>query len=134
MTTTARRALSAAPAPVRLGAGSTGFGSSSPSPSVILGFAVLIVPGLTGGLLFVVSSAISQVFPSPEARDEIVRLGDRHEGIAQGVAGEPVNIGSLGGYVQWKYGPVRDDRRACGRSSSLSSTLAGGGTTGQPRA
>jgi ABC-2 type transport system permease protein len=87
-------------------------------------FAVLIVTGLTGGLLFVVASAISQVFPSQQARDEVVRLATDLGGVAQGVAGKPVDIGSLGGYVQWKYGPVLAIITAVWSILVLSSTLA----------
>jgi ABC-2 type transport system permease protein len=87
--------------------------------------AVLIVSGLTGGLLFVVSAGITAVFPTIEARDEVVRLANEMSGITAGVAGRPVNVGALGGYVQWKYGPVFAIVAALWSILVLSSTLAG---------
>src|SRR5215211_3713467 len=44
---------------------------------------------------------------------------------AQGLAGKPVNVGTLGGYVQWKYGSVLLLIAAFWSVLSLSGTLAG---------
>jgi ABC-2 type transport system permease protein len=105
MTTTARPAPGAAPAPISVWSRVYGLGSVFAKSLRDSRLAVIIVSGLTGGLLFVVSSAITSVFPTVQARDEIVRLATEMSGITAGVAGPPVNIGTLGGYVQWKYGP-----------------------------
>jgi ABC-2 type transport system permease protein len=87
--------------------------------------AVLVITGLTAGLLFVVSSAIGQVFPSPEARAEVARLATQMEGVAGGISGRPLNVDTLGGYVQWKYGPVFAIIAALWSMLALSGTLAG---------
>jgi ABC-2 type transport system permease protein len=68
--------------------------------------AFLIVAGLLGGVMLAAGAAIPNVFSTPEARAEIVRLAEELGGAAQGLAGNPVNVGTLGGYIQWKYGPV----------------------------
>ncbi len=87
--------------------------------------AVIIVAGLTGGLLFVVSSAIGQVFPNPEARAEVARLATQMEGVAGGISGTPLNVDTLGGYVQWKYGAVFAIIASLWSILALSGTLAG---------
>jgi ABC-2 type transport system permease protein len=87
--------------------------------------AVLIITGLTAGLLFVVSSAIGQVFPTLEARAEVARLATQMEGVAGGISGKPLNVDTLGGYVQWKYGSVFAIIAALWSILALSATLAG---------
>ena len=87
--------------------------------------AVIVVTGMTAGLLFVVSSAIGQVFPTEEARAEVARLATQMEGIAGGISGKPLHVDTLGGYVQWKYGPVFAIIAALWSILALSSTIAG---------
>ena len=77
--------------------------------------------------------AIPNVFSSPAARDEIVRLANELGGAAQGIAGNPVNVGTLGGYIQWKYGPVFAWIVGLWSILALSSTLAERGAARQPR-
>src|SRR4051794_20550898 len=62
----------------------------------------LIMAGLLGGVMFAVGAAIPSVFPSPQAREEVVRLANGIGAVASGIAGKPVNVGTMGGYVQWK--------------------------------
>ena len=62
----------------------------------------LIVLGLTAGLMLSVTSAIPSAFPTQEARDEMARLATDMGAVAQGLAGKPVNVGTLGGYAQWR--------------------------------
>ncbi|MGZ6298918.1 MAG: hypothetical protein ACXWMN_00310 [Candidatus Limnocylindria bacterium] len=85
--------------------------------------AFIIVAGLLGGIMLVAGAAIPNVFGSQEARDEIVRLANELGGAAQGLAGRPVNVGTLGGYLQWKYGPVFLVIAALWSILALSSTL-----------
>ena len=60
---------------------------------------------LLGLLLIGVSFAIVQEFDTPASRQQLV---DRRRGRAarssQGLAGKAVNVGTLGGYLQYKYG------------------------------
>jgi phosphatidylglycerophosphate synthase len=44
--------------------------------------------------------------------------------VAQGIAGKPVNVGTLGGYMQWKHGPVLLWVAAIWSILALSGTLA----------
>lgn len=131
MTATARPAPSAAPspgatpAPIPRWSRVYGLGSVFAKTLRDSRLAVIIVSGLTAGLLFVVSAGITSVFPTVEARDEVVRLANEMSGITAGVAGRPVNIGALGGYVQWKYGPVFAIVAGLWSILVLSSTLAG---------
>ncbi len=67
--------------------------------------AFLIAAGLLAGVMLVVSAGIASAFATQASRDEIVRLAT-NLGAAGGIAGKAVNVGTLGGYVQWKYGPV----------------------------
>ncbi len=67
--------------------------------------AFLIVAGLMAGVMLVVSAGIASAYATQTSRDEIVRLASEL-GAAGGIAGKAVNVGTLGGYVQWKYGPV----------------------------
>jgi polyether ionophore transport system permease protein len=86
--------------------------------------AFIIVAGLLGGVMLTIGAAIPNVFSSQAARDEIVRLATELGGVAQGMSGKPVNIGSLGGYIQWKYGPIFLVIAALWSILALSSTLA----------
>lgn len=87
-------------------------------------FAFIVVAGLLGGVMLVVGSAIPTVFPTQAAREEVVRLANDLGALAQGLAGKPVNVGTLGGYVQWKYGPVFAIIAALWSILALSGTLA----------
>ena len=78
--------------------------------------------GLT---LIGVSNAIVGEFDTAEARKELGAVVAAVPPILQGLAGKPVNVETLGGYLQYKYGtffplivqpvvdprPVRDARR-----------------------
>jgi ABC-2 type transport system permease protein len=66
--------------------------------------AVLVVSLLLGITLIGVSSAIVGEFNTPESRDGLVNIVNAVPPILQGLAGKPVNVGTLGGYLQYKYG------------------------------
>ncbi len=86
--------------------------------------AFIIVAGLLGGMTLAVSGAIAAAYTTPAARTELARLATDMSGIAQGIAGKAVNVGTMGGYVQWKYGPVLLFVAALWSILALSSTLA----------
>ena len=67
--------------------------------------AVIIVDGLIGGMLLYLGAALPNVFSTPEARAEIVRLANSLSGAASGIAGNPVNVGTLGGYIAVEVRP-----------------------------
>jgi ABC-2 type transport system permease protein len=87
--------------------------------------AFLVELVLLGGLLFVVLAGVASAYPTQAARDELVRLANDIGPAAQGLAGKPVNVGTMGGYVQWKYGPVLLLIAAFWSILALSGTLAG---------
>jgi len=86
--------------------------------------AFIVMAGLLGGVMFVVGAAIPQVFSTEAARADVVRLAN-DLGVASGVAGKPINVGTLGGYVSWKYGPVFMIIASLWSILALASTLAG---------
>jgi ABC-2 type transport system permease protein len=66
--------------------------------------AMLLVGGLSGLLVLVVAKAIVSEFSTVEARHGIGTLVRSVPPIMQGLAGKPVNVETLGGYIQYKYG------------------------------
>jgi ABC-2 type transport system permease protein len=87
--------------------------------------AFIVMAGLLGGVMFVVGAAIPQVFATSSSRQEVVRLASDLGSVASGVAGHAINVGTLGGYVSWKYGPVFVIIASLWSILALSSTLAG---------
>jgi ABC-2 type transport system permease protein len=101
-----------------------GFGSIYAKTMRDSRLAFLIVAGLLGGIMLAVGAAIPAAYPTQAARDEMAKLATDLGSVAQGIAGKPVNVGTLGGYVQWKYGPVLLWVAAIWSILALSSTLA----------
>ncbi|HET9344395.1 MAG TPA: hypothetical protein VFO05_01735 [Candidatus Limnocylindrales bacterium] len=66
--------------------------------------AVLVVSVLMGLTLIGVSNAIVSEFNTVESRKELAALVAAVPPILQGLAGKPVNVETLGGYLQYKYG------------------------------
>src|SRR5689334_8182187 len=66
--------------------------------------AFIIAAGLLGGLSLVMGAAISTVFPTPESRTEIDKLIGGIPAQMVNFFGKPLGLGTLGGYVTWKYG------------------------------
>ncbi|HEX5466864.1 MAG TPA: hypothetical protein VFW92_09365, partial [Candidatus Limnocylindrales bacterium] len=116
-----------APAPLRpisLRSRLYGFGSVYAKTLRDSRLAFIVVAGLLGGIMLAVGSAIPAVFPTQAARDEVVHLANSLGALAQGLAGKPVNVGTLGGYVQWKYGPFFVIVASLWSILALSGTLA----------
>ena len=87
--------------------------------------AFIVMAGLLGGVMFVVGAAIPNILSTPAARADIERVATDLGSVASGVAGRPINVGTLGGYVSWKYGPVFLIIASLWSILALSSTLAG---------
>lgn len=66
--------------------------------------ATLAVAIFMGLILIGVSKAIVSEFATPASRRELVDVVNAVPPILQGLAGKPVNVGTLGGYMQYKYG------------------------------
>jgi ABC-2 type transport system permease protein len=86
--------------------------------------ALIVGAGLMGGIMLVVSAAITKAYPNAESRVELASLATSVGGVAQGIAGKAVNVGTMGGYVQWKYGPIFLWIAAIWSMMALSGTLA----------
>ncbi|HTK43878.1 MAG TPA: hypothetical protein VL749_00805 [Patescibacteria group bacterium] len=92
--------------------------------------AFIIAAGLLGGLSLVMGSAISSVFPTPEARTEVDKLIGGIPSAMVNFFGKPVGLGTLGGYLTWKYGLVFVISVSLWSILGLSSTLAGEASRG----
>ena len=86
--------------------------------------ATIAIAGVIGLLLIVVSRAITSEFATPESRQQIGDLVEAVPPIMQGLAGKPVNVESLGGYIQYKYGGFFPLMTALWSILALSGTLA----------
>jgi ABC-2 type transport system permease protein len=86
---------------------------------------VLVAAALMGGVIFAVGAAIPRAYPTQAARDEMAKVATDLGAVAQGLAGKPVNVATMGGYVQWKYGPIFLFIAALWSILALSATLAG---------
>src|SRR5262245_29282526 len=66
--------------------------------------AVIAISVVLALLLIGVSFTIVQEFNTPESRQQLVSVVAAVPAILQGLAGKAVNVGTLGGYLQYKYG------------------------------
>jgi ABC-2 type transport system permease protein len=65
----------------------------------------VIVVSLVLALLFIgVANAIVSEFSTPESRQQLAAIVAAVPPILQGLAGKPVNVETLGGYLSYKYG------------------------------
>ena len=87
--------------------------------------AFLIVAGLTGGVMLVVGASLGSVLGTAADRADLAKLATSMPPIIQGLTGKPVNVGTLGGYMTWKYGPLFAFSAALWSILALSGTLAG---------
>jgi ABC-2 type transport system permease protein len=121
MTTTARVELSRTSAVSRL----YGLGSIYAKTMRDSRLAFIIAAGLLGGLSLVMGAAISTVFPTPAARQEIDNVIGGIPAQMVDFFGKPVGLGTLGGYLTWKYGLIFVLATSLWSILGLSSTLAG---------
>jgi ABC-2 type transport system permease protein len=80
---------------------------------------------LLAGLVFLLSAAIPADWSTQAARDDIAKVAKDLASAAQGTSGKPVNVGTTGGYISWKYGPIFLIIASLWSILALSSTLAG---------
>jgi ABC-2 type transport system permease protein len=86
--------------------------------------AVIGISLVLGLLLVAVSFAIVREFTTPESRQQLVAVVAAVPAILQGLAGKAVNVGTLGGYLQYKYGSFFPIIVSLWAILALSSTLA----------
>src|SRR5690242_20669144 len=65
--------------------------------------AILLVGVLVGLILIGVSQAIVSEFATEQSRKDLAAVVAAVPPILQGLAGKPVNVDTLGGYLQYKY-------------------------------
>jgi ABC-2 type transport system permease protein len=90
--------------------------------------AFIIVAGLLGGLMLVAGAGVGSVYRTAGSRQDLARLATDLAGqstVLRGLVGNPVNVGTIGGYVTWKYGPVFVYVVCLWSILALSGTLAG---------
>ena len=87
--------------------------------------AFIIAAGLLGGMALVMGLAVSSVFPSPAARLEVDRLVGSMPASMVNLFGKPIQLGTLGGYMTFKYGAMFALGTALWSILALSGTLAG---------
>jgi len=87
--------------------------------------ATIITAGLLGLVFVGVSRAIVSEFDTPQSRVELENLVAAVPPILQGMAGKVVNVGTLGGYLQYKYGIFFPLVVSLWSILALSGTLAG---------
>ncbi len=87
--------------------------------------AFIIVAGLLGGMALVMGVAISSVFPTAVSRLEVDKLIGSMPASMVNLFGRPEKLGTLGGYMSWKYGATFALGTALWSILALSGTLAG---------
>lgn len=87
--------------------------------------ATIITAGILGLVFIGVSRAITAEFATPQSRIELENLVNAVPPILQGMAGQVVNVGTLGGYLQYKYGVFFPLVVSLWSILALSGTLAG---------
>jgi ABC-2 type transport system permease protein len=110
--------------PVPLGRRLFGFGSVFGKTIRDSRRATLLVGGLLGLALVAVSQAIVAEFATPQSRAELAALIGSVPPILQGLAGPVVNVDTLGGYLQYKYGTFFPLITSLWSIIALSGTLA----------
>ena len=92
--------------------------------------AFIIVAGLLGGLALALGAAISSVFPTPASRLEVDNLIGGMPPQMVEFFGKPDKLGTLGGYLSWKYGLTFVLVTSLWSILALSGTLAGEASRG----
>jgi ABC-2 type transport system permease protein len=87
--------------------------------------AFLIVAGFSLLLMLYLTSALPLAYPTLKSRQDMAHLATDLPPIMQGMTSKPVNIATIGGYMQWKYGYVFAMVVGVWSILALSGTLAG---------
>jgi ABC-2 type transport system permease protein len=87
--------------------------------------AFIIMTGFFAGLMFVLASVWGSTYASAEARQELVRVTEVVPPVVAGIAGNPVAVDTMGGFLTYKYGPIFIFIAGLWSILALSSTLAG---------
>jgi ABC-2 type transport system permease protein len=124
MTTDVRQPTGAALPPVPLARRIYGFGSVFAKTVRDSRRAMIVVGALMGLGLIAVAKTIAGEFSTVESRQEMGSLIRSVPPIMQGLAGRPVNVETLGGYISYKYGTFFPLVASLWSILALSGTLA----------
>ncbi len=92
--------------------------------------AFIIAAGVLGGMMLVAGAAVGGIFPTAESRQEVDKLIATIPSSMSGLFGNPVKVGTLGGMMNWKYGPFFALGAGLWSILALSGTLAGEASRG----
>jgi ABC-2 type transport system permease protein len=124
MTSDVRQPSGAALPPVPLARRIYGFGSVFAKTLRDSRRATIVVGAVMGLGLIVVAKTIAAEFSTVESRQEMGNLIRSVPPIMQGLAGRPVNVETLGGYISYKYGTFFPLVASLWSILALSGTLA----------
>jgi ABC-2 type transport system permease protein len=85
----------------------------------------IIAAGLLGGMPLLMGAGISSIFPTAATRLEVDKLIGAMPAAMINLFGRPLNMGTLGGYLSYKYGAIFALCAAIWSIMALSGTLAG---------
>ncbi len=120
-----RRPVAATFPPIPLRRRIYGFGSIYGKTIRDSRLSFIIAAGLLGGMALVMGIAVSSIFPTATARLEVDTLIGSIPASMVSLFGKPVSLGTLGGYMTFKYGAIFALGTALWSILALSSTLAG---------
>jgi ABC-2 type transport system permease protein len=87
--------------------------------------AFIVMSGLIAGFMFAIGQAFGTAYGSVGARREIAALVDAVPPVIAGMAGNPVSVDTMGGFITYKYGPFFALLAGLWSIMALSGTLAG---------
>jgi ABC-2 type transport system permease protein len=87
--------------------------------------ATIIATVVLAGIFLGLTRAFVAEFDTPASRQELVNLINSLPPVLQGLAGKVVNVGTMGGYLQYKYGTFFPLVLSLWSIIALSGTLAG---------
>jgi ABC-2 type transport system permease protein len=90
----------------------------------------IIVTGILAAMMIAAAAAMKSVFPTPDDRKEIDQLIATVPESLRGLFGNPIKLDTLGGVVNWKYGPFFALGAGLWSILALSGTLAGEASRG----
>jgi ABC-2 type transport system permease protein len=86
---------------------------------------VLVVGGLLGLMVLAGGGEMTSAYGTLDARRELDTLAATLPPVMRGLYGDPVNVGTIGGFVSWHYGAYLTLLAGLWSILALSSTLAG---------
>jgi ABC-2 type transport system permease protein len=92
--------------------------------------AFLIASGVLVGMMLAAGAAMQSVFPTPASRAQVDAMIASIPASMAGLFGNPIKVDTLGGVVNWKYGPFFALGAGLWSILALSSTLAGEASRG----